>query len=95
MSELAINPDDNQAPEPPTHLSLTVMVERWQYARMRSFLGKHSDHGPAADPGDLVVELAYGTAIAKEVTESRWCVVAELLRAGQSNPGRRSVPHST
>jgi|SRR5438067_8330141 len=65
----------------PTHVSVGDLVQRWSDARMRALLARHDDtDGP--DPKDLFAELAYGALIAREVTAGRWCVVAELLRAG-------------
>ena len=43
-------------------------------------LARHG--GGELDPEDLFAELAYGARIAREATAGRWCVVAELLRAG-------------
>jgi hypothetical protein len=63
----------------PTHASVGDLVQRWSDARMRALLARHHDE---PDPKDLFAELAYGALIAREVTAGRWCMIAELLRAG-------------
>lgn len=60
------------------HPPLDTLAQRWQEARRRTFL---ADMG-AEDPADYWAELRLGTEIARQVQSGRWCVVADLLRAG-------------
>lgn len=63
---------------------MSVLVERWSDARTGAILTRHAQQGPA-DPQDLFAELIYGARIAQEATAGRWCVVAEVLRAGAAD----------
>ena len=60
-------------------VSVSTLVERWEAARTRTFLARHAHEG-IEDPADYWAELRLGVEIAREVTVSRWCVVADLLR---------------
>lgn len=59
---------------------VSVLVERWEAARIRTLLAKHVGKG-VVDPADCWEELRLGTEIAETVLSGRWCVVADLLRA--------------
>jgi hypothetical protein len=62
-------------------LPISVLVQQWSEVRMRVFLTKRTQQGQV-DPDDLFAELVYGAQIARQATAGRWCVVADLLRAG-------------
>ncbi|MBP2323811.1 hypothetical protein JOF56_004196 [Kibdelosporangium banguiense] len=97
MSEKFASPDGAQEREPFsfTHLagekirsphgipnqSMSSLVEQWSTARLRTLLAQHSAT-VELDCEDLFVELTYGARIAQEALAGRWCVVADLLRAG-------------
>jgi hypothetical protein len=59
---------------------VSTLVEHWCDVRTRSLLARHAGGQP--HPDDLFAELAYGARIVQEVASGRWCVIAELLRAG-------------
>lgn len=63
------------------------LVEIWDTARMASFDARHGDGD--LNPEVLYIQLAYGTRIAEEVTSGRWCVVADLIRAGAAGSWER------
>jgi hypothetical protein len=60
---------------------MNSLVEQWCQARGRTSYTVHATTA-VPDCDDLFAELAYGARIAREATAGRWCVVAELLRAG-------------
>lgn len=60
---------------------LEEMIEQWSAARSRSVVAMAAYQRPP-DVDDLLSELTYATHIAREVISGRWCVVAQLLRAG-------------
>lgn len=59
---------------------LEEMIERWSAARTRSLLAMAAHQRPP-EVDNLLSELTYATAIARDVISGRWCVVARLLRA--------------
>jgi hypothetical protein len=60
---------------------IAELIERWQAARMRTFLARQGVEG-VEDPADYWAELRTATEISREVLAGRWCAVASLLRAG-------------
>jgi hypothetical protein len=62
-------------------VAVSTLVDRWEAARTRTFLARHAHKG-MEDPSDYWTELRLGLEIAEQVTVSRWCVVADLLRNG-------------
>ncbi|MFB9924411.1 hypothetical protein ACFORO_10500 [Amycolatopsis halotolerans] len=60
---------------------VSVLVERWETARMRTLLARRAQQG-IADPADYWAELRLGVEIAEAVLSGRWCVLANLLRFG-------------
>ncbi|MFI6100866.1 hypothetical protein ACIA8G_35400 [Lentzea sp. NPDC051213] len=63
------------------NLPLEELIEQWSAARTRSLLATAAYQRPP-EVDDLLSELTYATHIAREVISGRWCVVAQLLRAG-------------
>lgn len=60
---------------------VSILAQRWETARARTFLARHAHEG-IAESADYWTELRLGTQIAREATCGRWCAVADLLRAG-------------
>ncbi|CAM3413364.1 hypothetical protein KIPE111705_07230 [Kibdelosporangium persicum] len=83
------NPTDNTQPNhekirSPHHIpsqAVSSLLQQWSEISHRTFIAHHSPEMDVS-PDDLFAELAYSARIAREITASRWCVVAELLRAG-------------
>lgn len=69
---------------------LEDMIEQWSAARTRSLLAMAAHQRPP-EVADLLSELTYATSIAREVISGRWCVVAQLLRAGTDGANFWSV----
>ena len=68
--------------DPPGYMSVDTLTGWWHAARHRTLLARYGSPVTPADVEDYWTEIAVGTRIAREVMAGRWCVVAELLRAG-------------
>jgi hypothetical protein len=81
MQDSATTPFRTRSPHHPAErVTVETLTEWWTAASQRAFVAEHT--GTAVDVDDHWTVLALGTRIAAEVTNSRWVMVAQLLRAG-------------
>jgi hypothetical protein len=72
------DPKPIRRPEDVPQQSISTMVEHWSTLQLCNLLADE----PNAD--DLFADLAHRTRVAQEITYGRWCVVADILRAGSA-----------
>lgn len=69
-------PKPIRRPEDIPQQSIGTIVEHWSNLQLRNLLTRDPD------ANDLFADVAFCARVAQEITYGRWCVVADILRAG-------------